>query len=262
MNLPTALSPTICHARDENKEPYYLMSHFKVYDFTATRFSSSMNNILSQIRGLLIKAIQEQRLLPKAILMVLDDNIIKQYGITNNWRENFQHIIYFLLLEIDRNIKNYKAQLPTKCKEEYFPHIIWMLPPCHKFFANNRSHQLFCNVMESEVENFTSMCCLRLKKIWDENEGAFFLQEQRRYTPEGLHAYWLAIDASIKFWHKTLSEILTKKQKKSVFQLKANRAMPLKPPGKNRLVRPSHPLQHHKNTWAHRHHLSWEVSKD
>ena len=57
------------------------------------------------------------------------------------------------------------------------------------------------------------MCCLKLKKVWDEQEGLFYFMEQRRFSEEGLHAYWLAIDASIKFWHKTLSEILIKNQK-------------------------------------------------
>ena len=44
------------------------------------------------------------------------------------------------------------------------------------------------------------------------------MYEQRRYTPEGLNDYWLAVDASVKFWDKTLAEIMIKRQKKAEFK--------------------------------------------
>ena len=62
------------------------------------------------------------------------------------------------------------------------------------------------------------MCTLRLKKIWNQKDGNLYLQEQRRYTPEGLSNYWSAIDAAIKFRDRTLSEIMQKRQKKEEFK--------------------------------------------
>ena len=66
-----------------------------------------------------------------------------------------------------------------------------------------------------EQDNFyNEMCCLRLKKGWDKLNGGYYLQEQRRFTPLGLLSYWAGVDAAIKFWSKTLQEVLIRKQKK------------------------------------------------
>ena len=114
-------------------------------------------------------------------------------------------------------IKNYHKNLPIKAKREFFPHVIWILPPEHISFANNDQRNAFSEAMESVISELPAMCCLHLKKVWDPEENAFYRWQQRRYTLEGYHAYWLAVDASVKFWVKTLSDILVKKQKKKLY---------------------------------------------
>ena len=58
------------------------------------------------------------------------------------------------------------------------------------------------------------MCGLQLKKVWSEDNGSLYSAEQRRFTMAGYSSYWLAVDAVIKFWDKTLCKILIKKAKK------------------------------------------------
>ena len=40
------------------------------------------------------------------------------------------------------------------------------------------------------------------------------MPEQRCFTDTGLTYYWAGVDAAMKFWNKTLSDILIKKSKK------------------------------------------------
>ena len=76
--------------------------------------------------------------------------------------------------------------------------------------------------------------------------GHYTSSKQARFTPEGYNCYWMSVDASLKFWDKTLSEILVKWQKKFAFKQHAvyktdnriknmqysgyNRKMPTPPP--------------------------------
>ena len=126
-------------------------------------------------------------------------------------------------------VAGYKDLLPTKAKHDFYPHIIWIAPPLNINFCNNKLRVLFSDALESAVEEYPEMCMLTLRKVWDEDEPAFYRKEQRRFTPEGYHVYWLAVDASIKFWSKALSEILIKKQKKAVYTLKNDNKAPNPP---------------------------------
>ena len=62
------------------------------------------------------------------------------------------------------------------------------------------------------------MCGLKLKKIWDDREGSLYYKEQRRMSQQGILDYWKSVDAAIKFWDKTLKDIMIKHQKKNPLQ--------------------------------------------
>ena len=209
------------HARTSNKEPYYTLNNFEVCDFTTTRYSSSFTNILARVRGLVTHAILKEKYLPRAFLLVLDDDIIRQSNIHSGERysveQQFTVLIDYLHRELHRLIENCKDTLPVKAKLEFFPHFIWITPPTHRGFTNNEEREIFAGVLDVQTSKYNSMCCLSFRKVWDHEEAAFYQFQQCRFSPEGLHAYWLSIDASIKFWNKTLSDILVKKQRKAFF---------------------------------------------
>ena len=70
------------HARDVNKDQLFTFQHFEVFDYTTNRYSSSLRSIIARIRALVQKAITERKYLPKAMVMVFDDDIIKQLHFT------------------------------------------------------------------------------------------------------------------------------------------------------------------------------------
>ena len=47
---------------------------------------------------------------------------------------------------------------------------------------------------------------LKLVKFWDHTDGNLFLQNQYRYTVDGLTKYWMSVDASIRFWVMALAK--------------------------------------------------------
>ena len=78
---------------------------------------------------------------------------------------------------------------------------------------------MFAKAVESAVSNYDEMATLALKTIWSPSHPNLYLKNQGRYTSEGYHAYWQSVDAAVKFWDRTLSEILIKKQRKNSFRL-------------------------------------------
>ena len=58
------------------------------------------------------------------------------------------------------------------------------------------------------------MSVLKLVKFWDHDNSDLFLEEQYRYTSEGLKMYWYAVDAAIRFWNVALSKKFEKLGKK------------------------------------------------
>ena len=197
-----------------NGEPIYTVTHFELADYSTTRYASSIRNVIGRIISLVAKAITEHHYLPKALVFVLDDNILKQINLPNKIKQpELQFIIHFLVEKINRLLNGYKDKLPSKAKLQWYPHILWIIPPTHKYFSNNTEREFFSTILEEEVcqDHYPNMCTLCLKKVWDDQDGAAFLSKERRFTPVGYSLYWLAVDAAIQFWNKTLCEVLLKK---------------------------------------------------
>ena len=117
---------------------------------------------------------------------------------------------------IDQYIAIYKDWLPAKCKRENIPQILWMAPPSHKFFLDNKNEKRakFTNALSAIVALHVNTSMLRLMKFWDHNDSNLFLEEQYHYTCEGLNMYWKSVDAAIKFWFIALSKKIEKNKKK------------------------------------------------
>ena len=66
-------------ASDEtNMDTQFMKENFELFEYSASRYSSLIHNGLGRVINQVGKAIKEQVSLPKVVLMVLDDDIIKQ----------------------------------------------------------------------------------------------------------------------------------------------------------------------------------------
>ena len=186
-------------------------------------YSSSVRNIFARLKAQLIRAIEdngEKTPLPKAVKIILDDDVIRLSHLPTSEIKNgeFNIIVKYLLKEFHCLICSYKDKLLKKAKLDNFPHCVWIVPPKYKYFANNLYRDYFATALESQVEVYHNMCALQLKKVWDEEDGSLYMHEQRRFTQQGYCNYWRAINAAIKFWDKTLREIMVKRQRKNPLQ--------------------------------------------
>ena len=168
-------------SKNNSEDGKYCFIHFELFDYSSTRYASSLRNILPRLTSLLAKAIRECKYLPKVIVIVPDDDIIKQLGIHAPSKASLHIILSYLLEEMHRIILKYKNDLDIKAKVDCFPQMVWIAPLLHRNFANNKSQENFTDVLETifETKYTTSMCALQLKKVWSPREPALYYQSER-----------------------------------------------------------------------------------
>ena len=115
-----------------------LMSNMKSGHFSpADTAQQQMTSVISRIRNNLVKALNEHNTLPKAIIVVLDDDITKTLSLDKEFSITVGRILSWLVKEFHKCIAIYKDWLPAKAKLPNYPHIIWMAPLNHYLFTHN-----------------------------------------------------------------------------------------------------------------------------
>ena len=101
---------------------------------------------------------------------------------------------------IHRAMLAYKEHLPARSKKPNYPSILWTWAPHHSNFPGNWNvHRTkFNQCIEKLVPLFEEMSILKLIKVWDPSDPAFFQDGQ--FTAKGLTAYWGSVDSAFRHW--------------------------------------------------------------
>ena len=203
---------------DNQEGKPYMRERYETRIFPNTSLYA-VKSITTKLHNNLVPAIREQKLLPKAVIFVIDDDLIKNVNYDHmGISEIFGQLLKDLMSGINRMISSYKENLPNKAKRYNYPTILWVEVPIHKNMPEHWKilRKKFSSCQESCAKFFPGMNTLYLKKVWDQNESEFF--SDRRFTAKGLTAYWMSIDSA--FWHwdtfiypKSLKDDPAKKQK-------------------------------------------------
>ena len=205
------------HFQQRSYEDYqgYAKEHFETRGFANSKYISTDQNMLSRLRNLMVKAISDQILFPKYIVIVLDDDLIKflnheGYGIT----KSLGWLINNLMIEYDRLIETQKEYLSYKSKKSSHPILIWIEAPLHNEFDNNSEHLKFNKCLQEKSLFRRNMVSLHLKKVWDPSNKNYYLGHSQRFTTAGMDAYWTAIDRTIKYSDTILYKKVLQRNKK------------------------------------------------
>ena len=158
-------------------------------------------SILGRLRNVMVTAIKEHHLLPKAIIIVLDDDLTN--GIRSHFSYVFGALLHWLCEEYSKIIEGYKDKLPVKSVKTEYPTIIWIAPPQHAGFTNNPIREKMDKVMKKTIEDFNGQIMLRMKKIWDPQDTR--LTHNGTLMEVGFKTYWASINSAIQFWDRHLA---------------------------------------------------------
>ena len=187
------------NAFGENGKTGYVRAHYDV-----TGFSSVQNlntSLISRLRNSIVEAINKQTTFPKAIVIVLENDLIND---TKHLKPGFSTIVGKLLEwianQLHRIIIAHKEKLPSKCRKFKYPTILWVALPNHTEWGSlNEFRVKYNNSLQSVVSLFREMEELQLED-WDYGDLSLFTW--RNLNAKGLATYWQQVDAAIEKWDK------------------------------------------------------------
>ena len=196
--------------------PSYMRLHYDTtgfYNPSQTKdLKKRKDSVIAAIRNNFVLGINEQVLLPKAIIIVLEEDLIKS---TNHFKKGasivIEAAINWLAEELHRIAITHKASLPSKsCKFKY-PQFLWVAATYHDNYGNgNFYRQKFNDILSEITSKYREMQMLHLY-AWDEKNTSKF-NERGKLNSEGFTKYWSALNDAFQAWDKDQFKSLHKPQ--------------------------------------------------
>ena len=250
------LGDEFCHDSFEvhfkrNNNIGYLKENFGITGYFTTKYMSHDQNTISRLRNSLAAAIREKTYLPKYVVIVPDDDIMKYAKVAklDSSQKSVERLISAVMKQHNKYISIHKENLPRRAKRELYPQFIWIEAPINTAFANNAARIKF-NASLNHVAKFQqNMTVIQLKKIWDTEDPNYYVHDSRRFTVEGYSKYWEAVNASVKFMDTILIKKIAKKSSKNAHNgTKATNFKVGSVPNKYKWVNDQVKSQHHNES--------------
>ena len=190
--------------RSQTEFQGYVKDKYEMSGFMATN-SPLDRSLVSRIRNNLLTAIREQPVLPRIVVVVLDDNIvnfIEQKNDTSSY--TIGKVIHSIMTEHNRLICSQKDYLPNKAKRLNLPQVLWIEAPLHQSFINNTLRQKFNTCLQDMARLIPNVSVLSLKKVWDASDVHNYSEVSRKLTVHGYKQYWEAVDRTVCYCDTTI----------------------------------------------------------
>ena len=188
--------------RAKNDVNNFTFQNFEVQGYSTDGVHSYDPSTLSRYRNLLIKAYQRFNRLPKLIVIVFEDDIIRAIDMeVNGISQAYEAILNWLIKEHYRSILLIKEKLPSKSIREDWPHILYLAPTIHKYYKNDNLRRSFTRALESvarKSQSFKNMSTLRLREHWNKDDSSLYNDHRGYITAQGLSIFWQSLHSSIK----------------------------------------------------------------
>ena len=146
-------------------------------------------------------AINKEILLPKAILMVLENDILNA---VNHYNPGISllcgKVMEWLTNQFHRIITAHKEKLPSKARKFKYPHILWIAAPNHIHLPNiNEFRDKFNISMKNCCSMYREMSVINLS--WDAKDTSL-VGASGKYTSKGMATFWMKVNEAFQDWDK------------------------------------------------------------
>ena len=179
-------------------ESGYMASNF---DVKAYGGADNLRNrsVLGRLHNALVNALIEDRPLPKYMLVVIDDDILRCVKFNRQGLSMvFGRCIQWLADEMHTMIVQLKEKLPNKAKKASYPLLFWVALPYHCCFPNNNIQFKFNQSMEKVVPLYENMKILKIRRRWNYVDDS--VSPLGSVSPAGHIKYWSGVDEALQFW--------------------------------------------------------------
>ena len=194
------VTKAIGHLLKNDENDWYMSRNYNVKLFMDNSLSLNRRTV-SRMCNNLITAINELKLLPKIISVIVDTDLIEKTISPYSYVTGA--LLHWLMSEFDKIIKSHKDRIQSKARKVDYPTFIWMAPHQHTNFTTNDLRMKIDKVLKNTTTTHHGHTMMRLKKYSDFNNRSLF--QAGAYTNHGWETFWSSIDSAIQFWDRHLS---------------------------------------------------------
>ena len=166
-------------------QSFFMADNYEVTPLCSSKSSCSEVNMLLRLKCLLLTGLNKHAKLPKYLLFIMDDDLIKFLNFYNQESaELFGALVESITKEFFMMIEICKSQLPKKAMRKDFPTVYWMAAPHTWKFRDNDQRQKLNLCAESIAKKLGSFKVIKIKEVWDPKDGT--LVHDGMITPVGL----------------------------------------------------------------------------
>ena len=180
---------------------YFTKDHYEVKMFAGNNLDPEITTPLARIRSEFIKAVEEHILLPKVVVIILDNDLIKHADRNSSYV--YSTLIHWLASEFNKIVEVQKDRLPIKAKKLDGPTFIWIAPPQNINFVDNDERVKMEKSMRKMINIQNNHMLLRMVNIWEPNNRNLYWKG--KFTEVGFEKLWYSIDSAIQFWEQHLA---------------------------------------------------------
>ena len=180
----------------------YIRAHYDVTGYCQSASRALNENILSRIRNALVTAINSELLFPKAIIMVLENDILNAADHYNPGISLIcSKVLDWLANQIHRIVITHKEKLPSKACKFKYPKILWFPLPTHQNLNNiNEARGKFNAALRHSCSLHRKMELLPLNG-WAVNDTSL-TSKNGKYTSRGFATFWQIVNEAFQLWDK------------------------------------------------------------
>ena len=181
-----------------NRYNSHIAEKYGVKIFTTT--DQQLNrSALGRLCNNMATAINSNSPLPKYILVVIEDNLIRCVNYCKPGVSLiFGRIIQWLADQYHSMLIDRKNALPAKCVKDLWPQIFWVGLPYHQSFRNGQTRFKFNQSLDNVIPLYNEMRVLKIRRRWNYNDSS--VSRIGEITPAGHSTYWSGIDKALQFW--------------------------------------------------------------
>ena len=208
----TVLKDFFRQKTDDNEFVSYLSNNYDI-DVYSNDDEGLSKLVLSRLRNTVARGLNDNKLLPKFILLVVEADIIRAVKQEDDVIETYRGCIDWLMKEVHDLIMERKSVLPVRAKRYLYPQIFWIGLPLHKLFkeSDNNQRSKFNLCLMQATNAYNEMKCIKMRKKWTFEDENLFDDVKSKYTTTGMATYWGSIDEAVQFWeNRRKKKIFTK----------------------------------------------------
>ena len=182
---------------------------------TKTIMGQRVDNPLSRVYNNLVSAMKKQATLPKLMVIVLEDDIIRyanynDFGVT----ALYGRVIDYLASQIRQAVDVFKHRiLPKKAIRHDWPQIVWIAPTQHENYhgSQNTLRKKFGAELDNQLRAQPYMHVINLSQLWRTNDQNLVDKFSHDMTPIGYATFWQDVDLVLRFANQEFDKF-TRKQ--------------------------------------------------